>query len=162
MRVIALIAGLAGAGSFAQLPAYSQQYLQRLAGAVDALAVVVADFDASATDAGLSREAALAELSGSAFLDARHADMRRSIDRYEALSSDLVLLRAANGTERVALTAARLDAEIARRAWADFEPALPTTASGALHSGVGFLAGFGFWAAVAGLGRAALRRLRPA
>ncbi len=158
MRVIAVIAGLAGAGGFAQIPAYSQQYLQRLAGAVDELAVVVGDFDRSAEAAGLSREDALAELAGSAFLEARRADMERTVVRYETLSGDLALLRAAGPYERAALLPARLDAEIAGRAWQDFEPSIPVTAEALSYAGIGFLA---LYLLSAG-GGAAMARRRPA
>ena len=160
MRLLALAAGLAGAGAMAQFPEVSQHYVQRLAGAVDELSVVVADFDRSAHSAGLTRDEALAELSGSAFLAARNADMTRTITRYEALSSDLTLLRAAGPVERALLLPARLDTEIGRRALEDFRPALPLTASGAGFAGAGFLAGYGLLALLmAGLGR--LMRRRP-
>ena len=69
----------------AQFPEFSQQYVQRLGGAVDELRIVVADFDASAQAAGLTREAALADLSGSEFRDLRQGDMTRTIARYERL-----------------------------------------------------------------------------
>jgi hypothetical protein len=160
MRLLALAAGLAGAGAMAQFPEASQHYVQRLAGAVDELSVVVADFDRSAQSAGLTRDEALAELSGSTFLAARNADMTRTITRYEALSSDLTLLRAAGPVERALLLPARLDTEIGRRALEDFRPALPLTASGAGFAGVGFLAGYGLLALLlSGLGR--LMRRRP-
>lgn len=160
MRIVAMIVGLTGAGICAQAPEFSQQYLQRLAGAVDELAVVVADFDRSAADAGLTRAAALDELSGTSFLEARNADMRRNFARYERLSADLSLLRAATAIERAALTPARLDPEIASRAWADFEPGLPLTSASAGLAAVGFLAGFGLWAGISGMAFATLRRLR--
>ncbi|WP_127557451.1 DUF2937 family protein [Nioella ostreopsis] len=159
MRLLALAAGLAGAGAMAQFPEASQHYVQRLAGAVDELSVVVADFDRSAQSAGLTRDEALAELSGSTFLAARNADMTRTITRYEALSSDLTLLREAGPVERALLLPARLDTEIGRRALEDFHPALPLTASGAGFAGVGFLAGYGLLALVmAGAGRVMRRR----
>lgn len=160
MRLLALAAGLAGAGAMAQFPEASQHYVQRLAGAVDELSVVVADFDRSAQSAGLTRDEALAELSGSTFLAARNADMTRTITRYEALSSDLTLLRAAGPVERALLLPARLDTEIGRRALEDFRPALPLTASGAGFAGVGFVGGYGLLALfLSGLGR--LMRRRP-
>ena len=159
MRLLALAAGLAGAGAMAQFPEASQHYVQRLAGAVDELSVVVADFDRSAQSAGLTREEALAELSGSAFLAARNADMTRTITRYEALSSDLTLLRAAGPVERALLLPARLDTEIGRRALEDFRPALPLTASGAGFAGVGFVGGYGLLVLLmAGAGRVMRRR----
>lgn len=162
MRVLALAAGLAGAGAMAQFPEASQHYVQRLAGAVDELSVVVADFDRSAQAAGLTREAALAELSGSAFLSARNADMTRTITRYEALSSDLTLLREAGPVERALLLPARLDTEIGRRALEDFRPALPLTVSGAGFAGAGFLGGYGLLALLMGLAARLMRRRRPA
>lgn len=159
MRLLALAAGLAGAGAMAQFPEASQHYVQRLAGAVDELSVVVADFDRSAQSAGLTRDEALAELSGSTFLAARNADMTRTITRYEALSSDLTLLREAGPVERALLLPARLDTEIGRRALEDFHPALPLTVSGAGFAGVGFLAGYGLLALVmAAAGRVMRRR----
>ncbi|WP_220089905.1 DUF2937 family protein, partial [Pseudomonas aeruginosa] len=83
--------------------------MQRLAGAVDELAVVVEDFDRSAEAAGLTRYQALDELTGTAFLNARNADMTRTLTRFEALSADLTLLRAAGPLERLLLMPARLD-----------------------------------------------------
>lgn len=152
MRFLALVAGLMGAGTFAQFPEASIQYVQRLAGAVDELSVVVEDFDRSARDAGLSRDDALAELTGSAFLNARNADMIRTITRYDTLSDDLTMLRTAGPFERLILMPARLDGEIGRRAMEDFQPALPLTATGAGFAGIGFATGYGLllvliWAA---------------
>ena len=161
MRLLALAAGLAGAGTLAQFPEASQHYVQRLAGAVDELSIVVEDFDRSAQSAGLTRDEALAELSGSAFLSARNADMTRTITRYEALSSDLTLLREAGAVERALLLPARLDTEIGRRAMQDFRPALPLTASGAGFAGAGFLGGYGLLALLMGLAARLMRR-RPA
>ena len=48
LRALTLAGGLTGAAVSSQFPEFSQQYTQRLGGAVDALAVVVADFDAMA------------------------------------------------------------------------------------------------------------------
>ncbi|WP_300519133.1 DUF2937 family protein [Aliiroseovarius sp.] len=60
IRVLALVGGLGGAVTLSQFPEYSQQYLQRLAGAVDELSAVVAAFDASAAGFDLTRVEALA------------------------------------------------------------------------------------------------------
>lgn len=148
LRVVALAGGLAGAAGMSQFPEYSQQYTQRLAGAVDELSVIVADFDASASAAGLTREAALAELSGTAFLDRRQADMGRVIARYERLSASLDAMRAAGPFGRLALTPQVADAEIAAKAWEDFEPAVPLTAAGAGFAGIGYAGG---WLVLAGV-----------
>ncbi len=53
LRLLAFVGGLARArGRCRRFPEFSQQYLQRLGGQVDALAAVTADFDASAAKAG--------------------------------------------------------------------------------------------------------------
>ena len=53
-RALALLGGLAGGVSLSQFPEYSQQYIQRLAGAVDELTLFVEGFDADATSVGLT------------------------------------------------------------------------------------------------------------
>ncbi len=153
MKFLALAAGLAAAGALAQFPEVSQQYIQRLSGAVEELAVVVEDFDNSAQAAGLTRADALAELSGTAFLNARSADMMRTIQRYEALSADLTILQTASPVERLLLMPARLDSEIGARAMQDFVPAIPVTATGLTFAGIGFGAGYVLLLGLGGLFR---------
>ena len=48
MATLRLIVGLVFAVALSQFPAFSDQYVQRLGGQVDALAQVAADFDRSA------------------------------------------------------------------------------------------------------------------
>ncbi|WP_425040637.1 DUF2937 family protein [Primorskyibacter sp. S187A] len=141
LRSISLALGVAGAAGLSQFPEFSQQYTQRLGGAVDALEEVVADFDASAASAGLTREAALAELSGSAFLIQRQADMTRTIERAERLSADLELLSAAGPFTRAYYAARLTDTDIARAAWAAYKPAAPLTFEGMVFAVIGFLGG---------------------
>ncbi len=135
-----MAAGLAGAAATSQVPEYSQQYMQRLGGAVDALAQVVADFDASAAAEGLTRQAALEQMTGSPFVERRRADMTVTLDRYVRLGTDLAEMRAA-GPLRRPLEMMRPDGEIARAAWQDFEPAMPLTLEGAVFGGAGFVGG---------------------
>jgi hypothetical protein len=151
MRSIVFAGGLAGAAATSQFPEFSQQYLQRLGSAVDALSEVVADFDASATASDLTREEALAEMQGTAFLERRSADMTRSITRYERLSSDLETLqgqgpfmRAYNGTRFT-------DPEIASAAWDAFQPAVPVSFAGLTFAGAGFLSGSAILSLILGL-----------
>ena len=160
LRLVALLGGLAGAAGMSQFPEYSQQYTQRLAGAVDELRVVVEDFDASAAAAGLTRDEALAELSGSAFLDRRQADMTRVIHRYERLDANLSAYAEAGPFARLGLTPQVADSEIAAKAWADFKPAVPLTVEGVGFAGIGYTGG---WLVLAGLWailRAPFRRRR--
>jgi Protein of unknown function (DUF2937) len=142
IRALAFAGGLAGAAGLSQFPEFSQQYLQRLGGQADALAQVVAEFDASAAKAGLTRETALADLSGSAFRAAHQADMRATIARADRAARDLVLLRAAAPMERLILPHRFRDAETLAATWADFRPAIPVTSDGLFSAGIGFAAGW--------------------
>ena len=148
LRILAMIGGVSGAAGLSQFPEFSQQYLQRLAGKVDALTAVVADFDASADENGLSRDAALAELSGTPFLEDRQNDLRRSFADHARLSSDLAQLRAASPLQRLTMPQRLDDLETLQAAWADFRPAIPATLDGAVTAGIGYISG---WGLVAGL-----------
>ena len=142
VRALSLIAGIAGGTASAQFPEFSQQYLQRLSGAVDELATVVADFDRSAANAGLNRETALTELSGTVFLDGRQVDMRRTITRYERLKAERTALADSTALTRLFAAPRVADEEIARRTWEDYKPAIPTTGEGLGFAAAGFLAAF--------------------
>lgn len=162
IRILTLIAGLAGAAGLSQFPEFSQQYLQRLAGAVDELTRVVADFDASANGVGMSREQALQALSEGAFQQARQADMRRTIARAERLSADLEALRSASMVARALQPQRFTDPEIAAAAWADFRPAMPVTATGAGFAGAGFVGGAALFGGVLWLAAWPFRRRKAA
>lgn len=140
LRTLSLAGGLSFAAVTAQFPEFSQQCVQRLGGAVAALDEVVADFDASAAAVGLTREAALAEMTGSAFVARRRADMERTLARHARLSDDLALLARVGPAGR-ALAASRTDADIARATWAVYQPALPLTVTGVSFAAAGFLGG---------------------
>ena len=92
VRAITLAGGLAVGAGTSQFPEFSQQYAQRLGGAVDALSEVVADFDTSAAVEGLSRSEALEQMIGADFIERRRADMERTFDRHAVLTEDLRLL----------------------------------------------------------------------
>lgn len=147
MRMLSLAGALTGAVGLSQFPEFSQQYLQRLAGQVDALALVTSDFDASATKAGLTRDEALASMQGTEFLGFRRADMELAFARFARLSSDLTLLRETGPIERILLPHRFADQALLQSTWSDFQPAMPATAAGVTAAGAGF---FGGWAAVLG------------
>ncbi|WP_299656515.1 DUF2937 family protein [uncultured Tateyamaria sp.] len=141
VRALMLAGGLAGGAITSQLPEYSQQYRQRLGGAVDALTEVVTDFDASAQAEGLSRQDALAQMQGTSFIERRKADMTRTFDRYARLQLDLEALEGAGPFMRAYHVMQSADAEVAAAALETFEPAVPLTTAGGIFAGTGFLAG---------------------
>lgn len=161
LRILTLAGGLAGAAGVSQFPEYSQQYLQRLGGAVDELSRVVADFDASAAAEGLSREAALAQMVGTDFVERRRQDMTRTIARHDRLDADLAALRGASPLARAAQPHRFTDPEIAARAWDEFRPAVPVTAEGLIFAGIGFVLGGALLSGLLALLRWPVRR-RPA
>jgi hypothetical protein len=142
-KALTLVGGLAGATALSQYPEFSQQYIQRLAGQVDALSAIVADFDRSATENGLTRGAALDELQGTAFLAARKVDMQSAFARFDRLSADLTFLRLATPIERITMPHRLGDPSTLNATWADFRPAVPLTVAGAVATAVGFVAGWG-------------------
>lgn len=140
-RAATMVAGLSGAAGFSQFPEYSQQYVQRLGGAVDALHEVVADFDASAQSSGLTRNEALAQMTGTEFIEKRRADMTRTIARSEKLTKDLELLETAGPFTRAYYAARLTDTDMAKAALEAYKPALPITFEGIAFAIAGFLAG---------------------
>lgn len=141
MRTLALVGGLAGGGVASQFPEFSQQYTQRLGGAVDALAQVVADFDASAAASGLAREEALAQMQGTDFLDRRRADMTSTFARYDQLRADIELLEGQGPFMRAYHLPRFGDAEIRQAAWDVYQPAVPLNFAGLSFAALGFLCG---------------------
>lgn len=140
-KALVLAGGLAGAGAVSQFPEFSQQYVQRLGGAVDALAGVVADFDVSAAAVGLTREEALAEMRGTDFVERRRADMAATIARHDRLAADLAALRSATPWGRAAEPLRFSDNEIMAATWADFRPAVPISRDGLTFAALGLLLG---------------------
>ena len=131
-----------------QYPAFIQDYIQRLGGTVDALTDVVEDFDASALAAGLTRSQALQDMTGTAFLEARAADMQRTFARHVALSDQLSRLRNATEVERIWMAPRVSDAETLRATWGDFSPAMPMTIAGILSSLIGCVTGWSLMALI--------------
>lgn len=148
IRILCLVGGLAGAAGLSQFPEFSQQYLQRLAGQVDALTVVVKDFDTSALAAGMGREDALEQMAGTPFLESRQVDMRRTFARHARLTENLIVLRDAGPLARLTQPHRMADPDTLAATWADFTPAVPVSVAGVASAGTGFAAGWGLLAAI--------------
>lgn len=142
LRLLARLGGLGGAAGMSQFPEFSQQYMQRMAGAADELGKVVAAFDTTATTAGLTRTTALAELQGTEFLDQRRQDMTRTIARSERFDRDLAALRDRSALDRLTQAWRFSDTELAQSTWSDFKPAIPLTVEGLSFAGGGFVGGW--------------------
>ena len=155
-----------GVVGFSQAPEFAQQYRQRLGGAVDELARVVAAFDADAARNGLARREALSAYSRApdAFLNDRGRTMSAHIARLNRLTTQSTHLDAAPPLLRPGLVLRTPDRDLIRATLASFEPALPLTQAGAVYGGAGGALGFLMSVLFGGSGRVrrrARRSVRP-
>jgi hypothetical protein len=141
-RALTLAAGLTGAAGLSQFPEYSQQYLQRLGGAVDELSRQVTRYEADAEAEGLVLIDYLQRLAAEGPLARQQAaHMASDIARHEDLSAALDSLQGAGPFMRARLAGHIGDRAVARRALAAFKPALPLNFEGLSFAAAGFLAG---------------------
>ena len=140
-RTVALAFGLLGGVAASQAPEFVQQYRQRLGGAVDELARVVARFEADAATAGQTRDVALARLRANPdrLASLQGEAMQGHIDRLARLQGQQARLREAGPFARLAVYLAEPDGELTRATFHDFEPALPVTSEGLAAAAGGFL-----------------------
>jgi hypothetical protein len=142
LRALTLAGGLTGAAGLSQFPEFSQQYIQRLGGAVDELSRVVEEFDQDAARVGLSRETALVDLASGGTMGAERAGtMASTIERHRKLSGDLSMLQGAGPFSRARLLQHLTDTDIVAKAWDNYKPAMPVTFEGLFFAGTGLLAG---------------------
>ena len=142
IKMLTMAGGIAGAVTLSQFPEFSQQYMQRMAGAVDELRGVVVAFDLTASASGLTRQEALGRMRGDDFQEGLRDTIQGSITRYERLSTNLDALRGATPMDRLKQVYRFTDTDLAQRTWQDFKPAVPVTADGFLSAGIGFLVGW--------------------
>ena len=129
---------------FSQSAEFTQQYLQRLGGAADALRDVVARFDTSASTSRLSRQEAVAQLKRNpdAFVARQGADAAETILRFDAMQTRYRQLASSAPLLRPFVALADPDWTIADRARADYRPALPITIDGLVLAIAGFVLGW--------------------
>lgn len=127
-----------------QFPAYRQQYLQRLGGALDEVTRQVEALDARAEAAGLGRYPYLRRL-----MDNPDPIVVREGEALVALVGRKTRLEqaiAAVETAPVYLQAVqvlfRLERDVAAATLRTFEPALPLSVSGGFHAFIGFFLGW--------------------
>lgn len=148
LRLLATVGGLAGAVTLSQFPEFSQQYLQRLSGAVDEMHTVVLAYDNDAAQAGLGRQEYVNQMAQNEVFAPTARSMAQNIHRYERLSNNYDVLKDASPIGRLTQPWHFADTELVGRTLDDFKPAVPVTADGFISAGVGY--GLG-WLAVMGL-----------
>ncbi|WP_417578729.1 DUF2937 family protein [Pelagibacterium sp.] len=154
-RIVCLIGATVGGMTLSQAPEYTQQYTQRLAGAVDELTAIIDQFDADAAQFGLTRDEGLERYQASAdgFLAERGISMETVFARHERLSTQLAELRTAPAGTQLFEIARYFDTDVGAAALEDFKPAVPLTVVGLGYVLVGLLVGFAvFWVLASVLG----------
>lgn len=138
---IGLLCGLLGA----QWPEFSEQYRQRLGGALDELSRVVAAFEAEAASHSLTPGEAVARLKDNSDPLARErgADAEGDIARKARLERQIAELREAGPLRRLVVMAGDLDPATAGQAMHDFEPAVPVTSEALIVGGLALVLGWG-------------------
>ncbi|HEY8565982.1 MAG TPA: DUF2937 family protein [Beijerinckiaceae bacterium] len=141
-RTLSFAMGLFGALAASQGPEYAQQYRQRLGGAIDEVRREVERFDADAQGSGMGRDQAITRLQDDPdpFLKRRGDAARLTVRRLDSLERQRQVFAEAGSFGRLAALAREADPTIARAAYRDFEPAVPTTTEGLTLAGAGFLA----------------------
>ncbi|MBN9672352.1 DUF2937 family protein [Roseibium aggregatum] len=162
VRILMLVVMLLSGTATSQLPEFSQQYRQRLGGAIDALEEILADFRRDAEQFGLTVQQAIQRQRSSPdpFVRARGNSMAVAETRLDRLKRQQRDLAAAGPVQRMVIFAQGFDARLARATADDFEPAIPVTLTGFASAGVGGLAGFLLVRLLVGLARFGGRR-RP-
>ena len=161
LRRFALVIALFMGFALTQIPEFVQQYRQRLGGAIDELSAIVARFDANGAQQNLTETGAIDRLRASPerFVQMQGEQMRENIGRLGDLRATQEQFRGEGPIARLGTFATHYDSVIARGAFGDFKPALPTSPE-ALGLGLfGFIFGGGI---VHMAGRPLRRRVRDA
>ena len=159
LRRLAFFIALVFAVVATQMPEYVEQYRQRLGGAIDELARIVARFDSDSAQQGLTEGAGIDRLkaNGDRFVQRRGAAMEDDVLRLQSLRDAQDQLRNEGPLGRVATLVTHYDSQVARGTFSDFQPAVPTSPEAFVFGAVGFLFGGGI---VHMAGRPLRRRLR--
>ena len=143
-RVALFLALFFGVGA-TQVPEFVEQYRQRLGGAIDELAAIVATFDSHSADKGLTEKGAVEHLRANPdrLVQQDGEQMQDNIDRLATLRDAQASFRSHGPVARLTTLITHYDQRIASGAWGDFEPAVPTTAESFVLGIIGFLIGGG-------------------
>ncbi|MGV6840552.1 MAG: DUF2937 family protein [Planktomarina sp.] len=152
IRALTIVGALAGGGAMSQFPAFSDQYVQRLSGAVDEMRIVVSNFDNTLAQLGQTRAEAFAPGQDLSDREAKLlGDAKSNIDRLAFLETALAKVQSAPVLTRVVQMPMVADRQIASRAMDDFKPAVPLTVEGLACAGIGLILGWGLISGLLGL-----------
>lgn len=143
-RRFAAAIGLVAAGLVSQAPEFTQQYRQRLGGALDELQAMVARFDTEVAGESLTRDQGIARLRSNAdpLVQGRGAAVEEAVARADRLARQREAFRSAGPLSQYGVLLESFDLGLARRTAGDYQPAAPLTLSGLVAAVLGFVAGW--------------------
>ena len=142
-RFLAFLLGVAGAVGASQAPGFTLQYMQNLNGRIDELRPLVEKFDADVGRFGYTRAQAMAECrEATGLLNALCDSYRSTVVRYEELSAHYAELTIVSDYMQPVTLAKTHKQDIVESVMEEFEPAVPSTMTGAAYAGGGFVV---FW-----------------
>ena len=143
---MANVPGIVGAVVFgigmSQFPAFTEQYEQRLGGAVDELRIITEEFDRTAASNNMSRNQALMAYPNTRFLGILIDDLPGTFVRYEGLSEDLEILEGADAMGRFTSFLHMTDNQLVNATWGAYEPAVPKNGDGFIFAVIGAMGGY--------------------
>jgi hypothetical protein len=145
-RRLALFFAMIFGVSMTQVPEFVEQYKQRLGGAIDELAVVVARFDSDSKAQGLSEKGGIDRLNANpdVFVRQRGKQMAEVSARLDRLRETQEALNREGPVGRITTIVTHYDPGMARRAFDAFQPAVPVSAESFVLGVLGFIFGGGF------------------
>lgn len=143
-RLALFLALLFGVGA-TQVPEFVEQYRQRLGGAIDELAAIVANFDSRSAQHGLTEEGGIDRLrtNSDPIAQGEAVQMQENVQRLQRLRGAQTAFRSEGPVARLGTFVSHYDERVARGAWSDFEPAVPTSPEAFVLGLLGFLIGGG-------------------
>lgn len=163
-RLLSMAGAILAAVTVSQVPEYTQQYAQRLGGAIDELTAIIERFDEDAAANGLTRQEGLERYLASTdeFIADRGESMQAIFNRHQALVGQQQALRNSSPIDRVSAMARYFDNDVGAAAFEDFKPAVPVTTEGLTFAAVGLGLGYALVWSIWSLAAVPFRRRRKA
>ena len=143
VRRLALFFALLFGLAMTQLPEYVEQYRQRLGGAIDELAMIVARFDSDSQQLGLTQQGGIDRLEANkdSFVRQRGTQMTEVVSRLQRLTETQKQMQGDGPVGRLSTLATHYDPMVASRAYQSFQPAIPVSAEAIILGVLGFVFG---------------------
>lgn len=145
VRRLALFVALLFGFFATQVPEYVQQYRQALGGAIGELAAIVSAFDDRTAQHNLTEIQGIDRLKANAepIAHGEGVQMQENVDRLRKLRDAQTAFRNEGPVVRLGTVVTHFDGRVARSAWNEFEPAVPTSPEAFVLGLIGFLIGGG-------------------